>query len=119
MLTRSHAPTLADALTTDGARGDARPRRGERPSPPPSVLRRLSLGSNPIGDAGCDALASALLSSARLLSAADAERPSTRAKSLAILQLGENLSQAFLQFDPAPRTGGEVEPPKRAPDYFL
>ena len=37
----------------------------------------------------------------------------------AILQLGENQSQTFLQFDPAPRTGAEAETPKRTPDYFL
>ncbi|KAK8913953.1 Serine/threonine-protein phosphatase PP2A-1 catalytic subunit [Platanthera zijinensis] len=36
----------------------------------------------------------------------------------AILEIGENMSQTFLQFDPAPR---QVEPDttRRTPDYFL
>ena len=37
----------------------------------------------------------------------------------AILQLGDNTDRTFIQFDPAPRTGTEVEPAKRTPDYFL
>ena len=37
----------------------------------------------------------------------------------AILQLGDNTDRTFIQFDPAPRTGTEVEPVKRTPDYFL
>lgn len=36
----------------------------------------------------------------------------------AILEIGENMEQNFLQFDPAPR---QVEPDttRRTPDYFL
>ena len=37
----------------------------------------------------------------------------------AIMELDDALKYSFLQFDPAPRTGGEAETPKRTPDYFL
>ena len=100
------ACALAEALT---ATAGGVPSAGER-----SVLRRLALGSNPIADAGCAALAAALLDSPRLLrrsgaagaAAADAAGDTTAAaaavaaaaataaaaapaRSLAILQLGD------------------------------
>lgn len=36
----------------------------------------------------------------------------------AIMDVDENLRQNYIQFDPAPRKGNEVEK-KRVPDYFL
>ena len=96
------ACALAEALT---ATAGGVPSAGER-----SVLRRLALGSNPIADAGCAALAAALLDSPRLLrrsgatgAAADADAAgdttaaaaataavtTAPARSLAILQLGD------------------------------
>jgi serine/threonine-protein phosphatase 2A catalytic subunit len=36
----------------------------------------------------------------------------------AIMDVDENLRQNYIQYDPAPRKGNEVEK-KRVPDYFL
>ncbi|WVZ22549.1 hypothetical protein V8G54_001093 [Vigna mungo] len=39
----------------------------------------------------------------------------------AILEIGENMDQSFLQFDPAPRECGQIEPDttRKTPDYFF
>ena len=36
----------------------------------------------------------------------------------AIMDVDENLKQTYIQYDPAPRKGNEVQK-KRVPDYFL
>ena len=76
---------IATALTPTASSGHA---HGSVASP----LRRLCFGSNPIGDAGCEAIARALMESDRLLPrrlASEDSNTSPLPGGLCILQLGD------------------------------